>query len=339
MQPIHEVQLESNKALSIGLLETKQPFIIRGYAKNWDIVQHAQTAKDQHHATDKYLRDLYKGLPITCFSGDSDIGGRFGYTHDYRQLNFKSKKEDLADVLDCIETQRNKPQASSYYIGSVDVERCLPGFSEKNSIDLSGLTNDPNLLTSVWIGNKTQTAAHYDTPENIACVASGTRRFTLFPPNQIHNLYPGPLDPTPAGQVISCVDIANPDYERFPNYRMAEKEGLSAELSPGDIIYIPSMWWHNVEALESLNVLINYWWNNSAKHLGQGITALHAALLSLKELPPEQKSAWKHILDYYIFSDDDNSAHIPPESLGLLGSIDINAGRKLRAMINARVNR
>ena len=38
------------------------------------------------------------------------------------------------------------------------------------------------LLASLWLGNRTRIAAHYDLPDNLAVVAAGRRRFTVFPP-------------------------------------------------------------------------------------------------------------------------------------------------------------
>mgnify|MGYP000193751085 CR=1 FL=1 len=57
------------------------------------------------------------------------------------------------------------------------------------------------------------------------------------------------------------VDIRQPDLEQFPNYAKAEAVAQQAILEPGDAIYIPALWWHGVESLEGLNVLVNYWWD------------------------------------------------------------------------------
>ena len=42
-----------------------------------------------------------------------------------------------------------------------------------------------------------------------------------FPPEQVANLYVGPLDHSPAGMPMSLVDFAKPDFERFPGLRLA----------------------------------------------------------------------------------------------------------------------
>ena len=52
------------------------------------------------------------------------------------------------------------------------------------------------------------------------------------------NLYPGPLENTPAGAVVSMVDFDDPDLERFPRFPQAMAEAWVADLEPGDAIYI-----------------------------------------------------------------------------------------------------
>jgi hypothetical protein len=197
-----------------------------------------------------------------------------------------------------------------------------------------------NPLISIWVGNKTRVAAHYDAPENIACVVIGKRRFTLFPPSQIENLYPGPLDFTPAGQTISMVDFENPDFEKYPRFKTALEHAQVADMEPGDALLLPSMWWHHVEGLSKFNMLINYWWRVSPKYMGQATTVLNHALLSIRDLPAHEKAAWKHIFDYYIFNDSTYAGeHLPEAARGSLGELDEMQARKLRALLLNKLNR
>jgi len=114
-------------------------------------------------------------------------------------------------VFDRLLQHRHDATPPAIYVGSTTIDTCLPGFRERNDVDLG----DRRALASIWIGNRTRVAAHYDVPDNVACVVAGRRRFTLFPPGELRNLYVGPLHLTPAGQPISLVDFAAPDLERF----------------------------------------------------------------------------------------------------------------------------
>ena len=140
---------------------------------------------------------------------------------------------------------------------------------------------------------------------NLACCMVGRRRFTLFPPDQIANLYPGPLEPTPGGQVVSMVDFRAPDFDRFPRFRDALDAAEVAELEPGDVLFYPAMWWHHVEALDPFNVMINYWWNASPAFMDTPMTTLLHALLSLRDRPEHEKAAWRALFDYYVFGPAD----------------------------------
>jgi ribosomal protein L16 Arg81 hydroxylase len=190
------------------------------------------------------------------------------------------------------------------------------------------------------LGNRSRIAAHYDLPDNIACCAVGRRRFTLFPPDQLANLYPGPIDWAPGGQPISLVDFKNPDYEAFPNFKHALKSAQAATLEPGDGVYIPSMWWHHVEGLEALNILVNYWWRQSPNYMDTPANVMLYALMSIRDLPAEQKQIWRQMFDYYIFeSDKDSHSHIPEQARGSLGTIDESLNRKIRSLLLKKINR
>ena len=57
------------------------------------------------------------------------------------------------------------------------------------------------------------------------------------------------------------VHVTSPDLERFPLFASALEKAFTAELRPGDAIFIPHDWFHHVEALERFNILVNYWWS------------------------------------------------------------------------------
>jgi hypothetical protein len=227
-------------------------------------------------------------------------------------------------------------QARSIYVGSTTIDAALPGFREHNDVDLGAR----NALASIWIGNRARIAAHHDLPDNLACVVAGHRRFTLFPPEQLANLYVGPLDLTPAGQAISLVDFAKPDYTRFPRFAQAERAARVAELAPGDAIFIPSMWWHHIESLDPLNVLVNYWWRQSPAYMDAPIGALMLTIMTVRDLPPAQRSAWQNLFRHYVFDADANTtAHIPENSRHSLGPLSDEVVRDMRARLIARLNR
>ncbi|WBY09503.1 cupin-like domain-containing protein [Sphingomonas sp. 7/4-4] len=169
----------------------------------------------------------------------------------------------------------------------------------------------------------------------MACVVAGQRRFTLFPPDQIHNLYVGPLDRTIAGQPTSMVELNAPDFNRFPGFRKALAAAATAELEPGDAIYIPALWWHQVEALAPFNVLVNYWWNDSPDAAARFDAMVHAAL-AIGHLPAKRRAAWEAMFDTFVFRHHgDPVAHLAPEHRSVLGE----PTPQLRAYIKAYLAR
>ena len=305
-----------SRALPDDVLRSTQPLVLKGLVSHWPMVQAAQQSPS---AAAQYLRSFYRGAIVEAFFGAPQFGGRFFYNDDLTGFNFHPERLKLDAVLDEIDRYARDAQPPGIYVGSTTVETCLPGFRDQNDVDLG----DRQALASVWIGNRTRIAAHYDAPDNIACVAAGHRRFTLFPPEALENLYVGPLDLTPAGQPISLVDFANPDLKKFPKFAQALESAQVAEMEPGDAIFIPSMWWHHVEALDGFNVLVNYWWRQSPDYVDPAMNALMLAIMSVRDLPPEQRKAWANLFDHYVFeADAETAAHIPEHARRALAPMD-----------------
>ena len=169
-------------------------------------------------------------------------------------------------------------------------------------------------------------------------MVAGHRRVILFPPEQLPNLYVGPLDFTPAGQPISLVDFHAPDYERFPKFREAVKTAQMSVLEPGDALIVPSMWWHHMEALDAFNVLVNYWWRSSPSYLGPPLSALQHAILGLRDLPEVHRKQWRDLFDFYVFNPEpDNFEHIPEAARGVLNPIDEQTARQIRKMLRDKL--
>jgi hypothetical protein len=321
-----------------ALLTAQEPVIFRDLAADWPLVA---AGRDGPATAIAYLKRFDAGRDVVGYTGDPAIGGRFFYNDDWSGLNFTASRVALPAYLDRIAAHLGDAAPPSCYIGSTDLDRYLPGLRADNDLRLPPPPDGQDAaLASIWIGNRTIAATHYDMSNNLACCAVGTRRFTLFPPDQVANLYPGPLDPTPGGQVVSMVDLRTPDLDRYPRFADAMAAAQVADLGPGDVLFYPALWWHNVEALDDFNVLVNYWWNDAPAFLDTPMTTLRHALLSLRDRPDAEKRAWAAMFDYYVWGDANRPrAHLPPAVQGDLAPLDDRGARRLRARLLQWMNR
>jgi len=317
------------------LLSAGRPAVLKGLVRNWGIVRAGLRSMDD--AMD-YLRSFYNGKVLSASFAGPEASGRLFYNEDFTRLNFEARRVKLEDVLDQIRAHLQDTRPPTIYIGSTLVDAYLPRFRSENDVGFAahGVDAPP----AIWIGNRTIASCHFDAPNNLACCVVGSRRFTMFPPSQIPNLYPGPMDPTPGGQAISLVDFANPDFERFPRFREAIGAGYSATLEPGDAIFVPSMWWHHVEGLSPFNTLVNYWWTTLPKYIPTPMNALYHAIWSIRDRPEAEKKAWRDVFEYYVFGPAGRAGeHLPETARGLLGQIDETRARQIRAMLINSLNR
>lgn len=324
---VREIESYGNFDADSDLLRSSEPIVFRGLAKDWGLTRSGQKSAD---SAMRYLSAFYNQNPVLAFEAPAEAKGRFFYNADLTGFNFARRKVDLNAVFRVLSGLKGQDHANSLYVGATDVDQFLPGFRKENDLDIKSL--DPSV--NIWMGNRTRVAPHFDFPDNLACCVVGKRRFTLFPPDQLENLYVGPIDITPAGQPISLVDLHDPDLEKFPKFQTAMNASLVAELDPGDVLFVPSMWWHQVEGLTDFNVLVNYWWCDSPLFMGAPLTVLRHAVLGLRNLSKEKRAAWLKQFEYYIFEHDAHSLdHIPDNALGILGELDKHKASQLKMFL------
>ena len=307
-----------------------RPAVLRGVVRDWPSVRHAV---DSPEAIGRYLAGLDSGSEHNAVLVPPEWSGRMFYRPDLSDFNFSRNNLSVSAVLQRLARYSHFERPPAVALQSAPIATCLPGFLETNRLPLL----DDSVLPRIWMGNAFLTPAHIDELDNIACVVSGRRRFTLFPPEQVGNLYIGPFEFTPAGAPVSMVSLKEPDFERYPRFRHALAAAQVADLEPGDALFIPAVWWHHVESMDAVSILVNYWWEQVPRaDAGARISptkSLVHALLSIKDLPPAHRAAWGEMFAHFVFSpDDDRAAHIPEHRRGVLGELPAD---RIDAMLGA----
>ncbi len=295
------------------ILPTARPVLIKGLVSAWPAVSKGLTSPQSMAA---YLKAFDTGQPTTVLEANAHIQGRFAYGPDMYDFNFNKRSKSISAGIDQLMAVLDHPNPPYTYIQSTFIHEYLPGFLAENINPLL----PPSIAPRIWISNATRAQTHNDNDHNLACVVAGKRRFVLFPPEQLTNLYIGPMDHTPSGRAISLASLEAPDFEKFPRFAEALKHAQVAEMEPGDALYVPKYWWHHVQSLTPFNVLVNYWWGNSAQTADNPMSAFLAGLLALKDISDADKVYWKTMFDHYIFQTlGDPLGHIPKAHQGGLG--------------------
>lgn len=301
--------LTSAAELDIAVAAAR-PVVIKGLLEAWPALAAGRQAPA---ALNSYLKAMDRGLLATVMEAPASAQGRFGYSADLREFTFSKRQQGISETLDRIARQIDRPHASVIAFQMLPLATHLPDFIAQNPMPL--LPNCPPLL---WLGGRVRTQIHHDRDHNLACVLAGRRRFTLFPPEQVANLYIGPFDNPPP---LSLVDLDAPDFGRFPRFAEALEQAQVAELAPGDAIFMPKHWWHHVTSLEPYNAMVNYWWGEHPAGIENPYDCFLAALLALKDLPVAERHYWRAMFDAYVFRSSGSAIeHIPAELQGVLGS-------------------
>lgn len=326
-RPIKEAEPVDFTRFQAEIRAAREPVVMRGLASDWPGVA---AARQSDGAIADYLLSLKPSKPVGGIMLAPEHEGRFFYNAGLTGLNFTEHQGRLDAFLGELLRVATETRPNAMAVQSEIIPELLPGFVEANPMPLV-----PGVVPRIWIGNRIRVAPHYDLMENIGVCLAGRRRFTVFPPEQLPNLYAGPFELTPAGTPVSMVDPVAPDLERYPRYAEAWAEARQATLEPGDAIYLPYAWWHGVESLEPVSILVNYWWNDAPEGSGGGYDALLHALLAYRHLPDDERAVWKMMFDHYIFGSGDPAAHLPAHAKGILGPPGPRLFGQMRQMLRS----
>ncbi len=317
----------TRKDFASTVVEGCRPVVLRALVTDWPVVQ---AAKDSPRALLSYLAAFDAGAQIEVFFGDPAIAGKYYYGEGLQGFNFERRAMGLREALQAIIAAVDAPDGKSVYAGSAPCRECLPGFAAANLMPMLA----PEILPRIWLGTAANVSSHYDTFDNLACVIAGKRRFTLYSPELIGRLYVGPIDHTMAGPPVSLAASSAPDDARFPLFREIRDQAWVCELGPGDALYLPKLWWHQVESIAAFNGLVNYWWDGFAAGPDSPYTSLLLAMITIAERPPAERQAWRAFFDHYVFRSQGHPlAHLPAEQRGLLGPLKPDNYANIRARI------
>ncbi len=299
-----------------------RPVVFKGAVAAWPVVKAGKAGPD---ALIDYLKTCDNGRPAETFrQGQGD--GRFFYGEAADGFNFQRASVPLSATLDRLRALHGKGTHEHIYIQSAPLKDYMPKLKAGNA--LPGIAAEPR----IWIGNASETQIHFDLYDNLACMIGGAKRFVIFPPGQAANLYMGPVETTVSGVPTSMVHFARPDLDAHPRFADALEAATVADLEPGDVLYMPYMWWHHVVSTDDLNVQVNYWWNPAGPEMGQAMHALLLAMLNIRDLPDGQAAAWQAMFDHFVFGSD-RAAHLPADKRGILGDLTPDQRTAIRKQI------
>jgi hypothetical protein len=260
--PVQEVQ--PDESFAVRLKEARRPAILRNsVAATWPAMQ----SGGERRWSMAYLREA---LAVETLDDTKVSRSDFRFTN--ADAGAAMSRDGMCLDLNMSFVERNLSR-SAFFDGALAFNANAPEYlywfgllpkanrpdvqpNEKLFISLEDRSRHHQYL---WISTpRVEQRTHFDMDHNFFVQVVGTKRFTLFPPYEQDKLYTFPrLHPL---WHKSQVDFHAPDIGAFPRY--AEAEVYEAVLEPGDLLYVPPLWWHNVESLtESVSLST---WSHSA---------------------------------------------------------------------------
>ena len=315
------------KAFREEILPAGQPVVLKDLVKDWPAVR---AGRESPRALGDYLRGFDRGKPVAVLEGPPSIRGHFFYREDMAASISSGDRRTISATIERLLAQIDDPNPPALYIESTPTAEHLPPFAAANPHPLL----PPTIPPRIWIGNTLTVQTHFDLSSNIACVVGGRRRFTLFPPDQVAESLHRADRVQHLRRPISMVPLKSPDLARFPRFAEALRHSRSAELAPGDA-HLHSLWLvaprRVADAVQRAGELLV---ERCRARPGSPFDCMLHAMLTLRDLPPDQRAVWRDMFEHFVFTAPDEAlAHLPREQRGMLGPPSAERTQAIRAIL------
>jgi hypothetical protein len=226
----------------------REPLVLRGIGASWAAVRHWSFA---------HLASLAPSLPVELVVGNREIG----------RTRFASST--LGDYL-CELASPPVGGAPPRHLKEFDLLSHFPHLRRDLRPDLL-FPRRSIVASSAWIGPaQARTGLHCDRLDNIAMLVAGRKRFHLAPPDALRS-----------------PDDLSGKYDRWATLARISFQDLAArddavplqvvDLLPGDALFVPAGWWHEVVNLEA-SILLSGFFGSRRRVIGQWLRtgAVHA---------------------------------------------------------------
>jgi Cupin-like domain len=244
---IKQIHKASRQEFSIISNAFTTPIIIKDGAEDWPALsswtfdslksKFGNTVVNAAWSSD----GIFRGDPVT------------GFSSSIRKIRFDR-------FIDLISAKLDLGLGGKYYLQQTQLtgpfstltqDIIIPRYIEKELLKTINL----------WLGpDGNISPLHYDRADNLLCQVIGAKKIVLFSPSQTSYLYPFPESSRIPH--MAQVDIDQPDLEIYPDFQLAVF--MEATILPGDILFIPKHWWHQVYSL-SAGISINFWHSANSK--------------------------------------------------------------------------
>jgi len=176
-------------------------------------------------------------------------------------------KLPLGAFLDKLDAHEHSGSQQPFYLGKVPLRKELPELAE----EIQRASTCPQRVYGACFGSlvpdgvftyfgcgRNTTAVHFDAHENLLLCICGTKRLWLYPPSDARHLYPCNDFSRSAALPFARLEEYPPEL-RGKFAAVAGARPVEVCLRAGDILYLPSCWWHCVEGSDDRNMILNWW--------------------------------------------------------------------------------
>jgi hypothetical protein len=286
MRALNEAAWPETRQAFDALVAERVPVIFRGAAADWPCTQRWTSAYLRERLADKQVTATR--TPARRYRPDP-TRGHYAPT-DMQSMTFGAFLDHICDA--------DSEDEASYYLHRQSLAQHLPELRDDVVVP-SYVDGAALLLMSLWMGPAgSVTPIHHDFTDNLFVQVRGQKRVILYDPAPDAAFYRMPFraGPTRSSWHISSVGSSDSaDLTAHPRFRDAK--AFEAVMEVGDILLIPSFFWHEVHSLDSPSISLSYWWDQRT------LTETEAAIAKITELVAfydQQPATWRSLIDHIL---------------------------------------